>query len=396
MDALRRETAMPSWALSSSQGHRLMKIFSAVVAAAVFAVMFVSARSTTVQAQETKQAPLRWYKGNTHVHTVLCGHADSTPAAVTQWYHDRGYNFLCLSEHNQYIDPATVEMPKNKREDFILIPGQEVTGEYIIHTTALNTKSLVDWRQKFAQKSQVIQNHVDGTHGAQGVPILNHPNFRYALNAEDILPVKRLHLFELYNGHPSVNNRGDATHPSTERLWDTLLDAGMVIYGVSSDDAHEFKKWAPNASNPGRGWIMVRANSLTPDAITKAVHSGDFYASSGVILHEVSATNGRYRVVIDDKATKRELESPVLFGRTLSTEEIAGRKPGYYITFTGPGGKILHTARAKSAEYKFDAKTPYVRCKVSLIRKKGDALEEFAAWTQPAFSDGRVQSHTIK
>ena len=51
-----------------------------------------------------------WYKGNTHVHTTLCGHADTTPDAVAQWYHDRGYNFLILSEHNKFIDPSTVEL----------------------------------------------------------------------------------------------------------------------------------------------------------------------------------------------------------------------------------------------------------------------------------------------
>ena len=31
-------------------------------------------------------------------------------------------------EHNQFIDPQTVKMPTNRREDFILIPGEEVTG----------------------------------------------------------------------------------------------------------------------------------------------------------------------------------------------------------------------------------------------------------------------------
>jgi hypothetical protein len=61
-----------------------------------------------------------WYRGNTHAHTVICGHADSTPEFVTNWYHSRGYNFLILSEHNHFIDPDTVKMPKELRKDFIL------------------------------------------------------------------------------------------------------------------------------------------------------------------------------------------------------------------------------------------------------------------------------------
>ena len=79
-----------------------------------------------------------WYRGNTHVHTELCGHADSHPDSVSKWYLDRDYNFLILSEHNRFIDPKTVKLPADRRKDFILVPGQEVTGRRHIHTTAMN------------------------------------------------------------------------------------------------------------------------------------------------------------------------------------------------------------------------------------------------------------------
>jgi len=90
----------------------------------------------------------KWYKGNTHVHTVLCGHADSTPEVVAQWYHDRGYNFLVLSEHNKFIDPSTVKLSGEIRDDFLLVPGEEITGgrnNGSIHFTAMNTSRLVPW-----------------------------------------------------------------------------------------------------------------------------------------------------------------------------------------------------------------------------------------------------------
>ena len=72
----------------------------------------------------------------------------------------------------------------------------------------------------------------------------------------DMLDVKGLHMFELFNGHPSVHNHGDHQHPSTEAIWDYLLTRGMIIYGVSSDDAHAFKpeNIKPSKSNPGRGF----------------------------------------------------------------------------------------------------------------------------------------------
>jgi hypothetical protein len=35
-------------------------------------------------------------------------------------------------------------------------------------------------------------------------------------------------------------NQGDKRHPSTEALWDEVLTAGAMVYGVASDDAHHY------------------------------------------------------------------------------------------------------------------------------------------------------------
>ena len=147
-----------------------------------------------------------WYKGNTHVHTTLCGHADSTPEFVAQWYHDRGYNFLVLSEHNKFIDPSTIKLKGDVREDFLLLPGEEVTGP--VHSTAMNISRLVPWGFKDKDRSKIIQNHVDETRKAGGAVILNHPNFGRRLQTHEISPVKNLYMFELYNSHPGVHSFG--------------------------------------------------------------------------------------------------------------------------------------------------------------------------------------------
>ena len=207
--------------------------------------------STTIATEKTI-----WYRGNTHVHTKLCGHADSHPDVVAKWYLDNGYNFLILSEHNIFIDPKTVNLPKERRKDFILVPGQEVTGKKVIHTTAMNIKKLVPWKFDHKDKSKIIQNHVHGINEAHGHAILNHPNFKHAVKPDDIIKVKGLYMFELYNGHPHVENAGNDKTKSTEEAWDILLTKGMTIYGVSSDDAHHFKKHTPWFSNPGRGWVL--------------------------------------------------------------------------------------------------------------------------------------------
>jgi len=329
-----------------------------------------------------------WYKGNTHAHTVICGHADSPPEVVTQWYHDHGYNFLILSEHNHFIDPDSVIMPENLRDNFILIPGEEVSGPKIVHTTAMNIQGLVSQRKDLEVKAEIIQDHVDSTLSKGGHTILNHPNYIYTVSAADIMPVNNLYMFELYNGHPLVNNAGDSVHVSTEVLWDELLTAGMTIFGVSSDDAHYFATMDSLHSNPGRGWVMVNAPKLSGDAITAAMNRGDFYASNGVILKQCSVSRGVYRVEVDERATEDELTSPELRGEHIEKGDL-----GYLIEFIGPDSKILASSRSSIASFPLSSASQYVRAKVSFRRKtEGVELEAFYAWGQPTFMDERSLS----
>ena len=277
----------------------------------------------------------QWYKGNTHVHTTLCGHADTKPDAVAQWYHDRGYNFLILSEHNKFIDPSTVKLKGQPREDFLLVPGEEVTAA--VHTTAMNISRLVPWQFKDNNRSKVLQNHVDETRKAGGVTILNHPNFRRRLHDHEIYPVKNLYMFELYNAHPGVHSFGNAHYPNLEQLWDALLEKGMILYGVSSDDAHKLQKWGEKENNPGRGWVMVRSKELTSDALTAAMLKGDFYSSSGVMLSKLVRGKSSIELEVDVQTTAQELESEFLFGRPVKKGEL-----GTTIEFIGPGGRSFN------------------------------------------------------
>lgn len=352
------------------------------------ALLSLVAGAATAQQGEDAEAPARWWKGNTHVHTVLCGHADSTPEAVARWYHDRGWNFLVLSEHNRFIDPAEVKLPDPCRDDFLLVPGEEVTGKQDIHTTAFGIRELVGWGFDSSQKFEIVENHVDGIRAAGGEAILNHPNFVEALKPDELRPAKKLRFFELYNGHPSVGNFGTKNNPPTEVLWADLLDAGNRIYGLASDDAHVFQQWAPERSNPGRGWTMIRSKELSTDALLASLRAGDFYASSGVILAELTVSSESYHLRVDEAATARELESEILYGRVLPRgADDKTPATGWKIEFVGPGGEVLATHHELEARHPRPAELPYLRCRITHWRPAdGERREEFYAWTQPAFA----------
>ncbi|XOV94081.1 MAG: CehA/McbA family metallohydrolase [Bacteroidota bacterium] len=336
----------------------------------------------------------KWYKGNTHSHTTLSGHADTHPDTVALWYLDRGYNFLILSEHNTFIDPAGVHLPENRRKDFILIAGEEVSAYNEIHTTGMNTNRLVpahypkplydiEALDPFDNlKIFMMQEHVDSIRAAEGVPILNHPNWRSGASAAEIVQVERLHMLELYNGHPDVNNWGNEVHASMEVKWDSLLTAGRKIYGVSSDDAHFFQDWAEDISNPGRGWVMVKSKELTSDAITDAMVRGDFYASSGVILSSLFVSKELYEIDIDTAATLGEIDSPYIIGYKNGQSQ----NP-WTIEFISDGGSILKEIIGTEGALEVPSDVTYVRAKITFSKPTETGSEQFFAWTQPLFLD---------
>ena len=340
-----------------------------------------------------KESVGTWYKGNTHTHTILCGHADSHPDTVALWYLERDYNFLILSEHNQFIDPKSVNLPADRRADFILIPGEEVSDYEEIHTTAMNIS-----REVFPQhpnelstvannpfenfKIYLMQKHTDSIRSAGGTPILNHPNWRSGVSAANIQQVDRLNMIELYNGHRDVNNWGNKRHASMEQKWDSLLSAGRKVYGVSSDDAHEFKEWAVDVSNPGRGWVMVQSEQLTPDAITDAMAAGNFYATSGVMLKGIKADRKSYELDVDTEATLKAIESPYVVGYKNEKAD-----DGFLIEFITDKGQVLHRVSGTSAKIDVPSGATYLRAKVTYSRTRSSKSEQFFAWTQPVFID---------
>ena len=313
----------------------------------------------------------RWWKGNTHTHT-LNSDGDSPPGEVSHWYRDHGYDFLVLTDHNYHtvVDELQREFDREvgqrKKEPFLLIPGEEVTDLFgdkaPIHVNALDSSRVIG-PQGGETKREMLARNVDAIVAAGGVASLNHPNFYWALNAEDLAATQQLRHFEVYNGHPSVNNFGGGVYQSLDDLWDSILSSGKIIFGVAVDDAHDFQEWGPRQSNPGRGWIMVRAPELSRTAIREAFDKGDFYSSTGVTLATVERASGK----------KGE--------GTLRVKIREDEMTAFTTTFIGKGGVVLATTGEMEASYTLKPGDLYVRARV--FSSRGEY-----AWTQPLFHSG--------
>ena len=175
--------------------------------------------------------------------------------------------------------------------------------------------------------SDVLQRDVDAIRQANGVPHINHPNFRWSITREQLQQVRGNRLFEVFNGHPQVNNLGGGGVPGMEEAWDAILSNGVQLHGVAVDDAHVFTQPGnPEVSGPGRGWVVVRAPRLDARELVGALDRGDFYASTGVELTDYRVSANQMTVVV----------KPTAFSK-------------YRIQFTGRNGRVLSEVAAPTA-----------------------------------------------
>jgi hypothetical protein len=407
----------------------------------------VALLSTVCFTLSAAEPAARWLKGNLHTHS-LWSDGDDYPDMIVDWYKTQGYDFLALSDHNvvqleeRWIHSKTnkgglaaFEKYKSKFGDwvetkeengqlkvrlktltdlrkkfdeankFLLIPAEEVTDRYKawpVHMCASNVREII--KPKGGDSVlEILQNNINQVEEQRkrtGQPMIvhvNHPNFQWGITAEDMLPVKGERFFEVYNGHPTVYNEGDATHASMDKLWDILLafrlaELGLEpLYGVGTDDSHAYHKLGPKLSNVGRGWIKVRSAKLTPEDIIKAMEAGEFFASSGVDLKDVRRDKKQYVVEINGEP-----------GVTYTTQFIGTRKGfdrkhepvraanGEVLRVTHKYskdvGEVLAEVKGTTAGYTLKGDEIYVRAKIVSSKAKANGVfdgEVESAWTQP-------------
>src|SRR5918994_29331 len=239
-------------------------------------------------AQNPSSTSTRWFKGNTHTHTVNSD-GDSTPDEVVRWYREHGYQFLVLTDHNYLTSFDGLNAVHGALDKFIVVPGEEVTSSSGGKPVHVNGLAL---REQVAPPApgtvlEMLQRSVDAIRAASGIPHVNHPNFGWAVTPDDLKQLERTRLFEIFNGHPRVNGLGGGGEPGLEEVWDRVLSSGRLMYGLAVDDAHYFKQPGnDDVPGPGRGWVFVRAPRLTSAAIMEALERGEFYSSTGVELSE--------------------------------------------------------------------------------------------------------------
>ena len=437
------------------------------VRAAMVAASFCALSPSFVSADDviSSAAQPRFWRGNLHTHTFWSD-GDDFPDMVAEWYRTHDYNFLALSDHNVLSqgvrwekvskltkkagadvlskyqarfgtdwvetrgagDDAEVRLKPldefrslvEERGKFLMIPSEEISdkvGSAPIHINAANLKEPVpplsgaSVQEAITNNLRAVQDQAERT-GREILAHLNHPNYHYAVTAEELAEVTLERHFEVYNGHPGVSNLGDDRRPSMERMWDIANTIRLVelkaapLFGVATDDSHNYHG-KPKGASSGRGWVMVRSTHLTPEYIVRAMKAGDFYASSGVTLRDVryDSAAGTLRVEV---APAGDAQFTVRFIGTLKGVDLTSTEPtplpaGKKLekdtgkasrNYSDQIGKVLAEVAGPIAEYRLTGDELYVRAVITSSEAPANPSydnQKAQAWTQPVGWEGLLK-----
>ncbi len=366
----------------------------------------------------------KWYKGNLHTHSYWSD-GDEFPEVILDWYKSNDYQFMALSDHNTMakgekwvtigkdslyqkafqnylktygpnwvehktdsgqtsVKLKTYEEYSHKLEEkgvFLVIKSEEITDKYEdkhIHMNATNIQKKIE-PMGGASVAEVMQNNLDQVlkqreeTGIPMIPHINHPNFYYSISLDDMISLNGERFFEVYNGHPMVRNMGDTTHISTEEMWDLINISYLnnnkpLMYGLATDDSHNYHNQGNSWSNAGRGWVMVQADTLSAVSLINSLESGDFYSSTGVKLKKLAYNRNIVSVEIEPDT-----------GVTYAIAFI-GCKKGQTQTET------LMVVNEIQAEFQVTEDLLFARCKITSSKLQENPIENIlyeTAWTQP-------------
>lgn len=217
------------------------------------------------------QLPGRFLKGNLHTHTT---NSDGrlTPQEMVDLYQDNGYDFLAITDHNHLTPPDSL-----RTGGLTLLPGMELhqgVGELgqTHHIVAIGMQTPVT-----PPPSKSLQATLDYIAARSRFAFIAHPYWT-TLTLRDLLGVTSHLGLEVFNFTCQAGiGRGDSGPH-----WDDLLVRGQRLLGFAVDDTH-MHYWDALG-----GWIMLKATSTDPETIISAIMAGNFYASSGPTIEDVS------------------------------------------------------------------------------------------------------------
>ena len=261
------------------------------------------------------------YKANLHAHTTISD-GKLSPEELKALYKANGYSVVAYTDHDVFIPH-----PELTDSDFLALSGVEIQfngsnrfpgaiGEKKCHLCLIaksaDTVEQPCWREEYAYIGNAAKhrervrfckdsygftreytpeciNKLVAIAKEKGFfATLNHPVWSLE-SYEQYINYSEFDAFEIFN--TACEMLGFTT--ASPAIYDDMLRSGKRIFAVAADDTH-------NTGDCFGGFVMIKADELKYDAVTKALADGDFYASTGPLFQEIYVEDGKLYVRTSD------------------------------------------------------------------------------------------------
>ena len=229
--------------------------------------------------------PGQFWRGNLHTHSTESD-GNLTPEQVCRVYEDNGYDFVALTDHflAEFNYPITDTRP-HRHAGFTTLIGAE------LHAGRTELGNLwhilaVGLPLDFAPPADAEDGPSIAARAlAAGAYVaVAHPAW-YTLTENDVISLGPVDAIETFNGvSVDYNDRADSWY-----MLDLMAMRGRRYLACATDDAH----FGPKRWDAMRGWVWVKSEELTPEALLAALKAGAYYSSCGPEIHDIQVEPGK-------------------------------------------------------------------------------------------------------
>jgi len=277
-----------------------------------------------------------YHKAQLHVHTSRSFDGHWSVKEAVQAYHDAGYTYVALTDHDKVTIYRDLDGP-----EFVTIAGEENTVPWPFWPLGAHMLRLFVGTHG---RSGNAQGRIDSARDAGGIAGLAHPSWVGNLQTgqwtvSQMLALTGYQLVEVYNPHSDPQEDTRRWHELIRRLGPS-----RPVWAIAVDDSH-----SPELFN--HGWIVVKTEGVSQEALKAALQRGSFYATTGVSV-DFGAEDNRIMVRVLD-------EEPAEIRFIDSTGAAVKQVTGLFAQYAPSGGEVFIRAEVRSQSQKTAWSQPF-------------------------------------
>lgn len=268
----------------------------------------------------------KFYKANLHTHTNMSD-GRLSPEEVKAEYKKHGYSVVAFTDHEHVIDHSDL-----RDDDFLPITSCEIAIKQFkdkstmkqldMKVTHLNLYALDPHNAVTPCYSSVYDHFIndncrgkftpadtdfDREYSHRGISEVvriakengfivayNHPSWSLE-SAVDYLGYDGFFAVEIFNTSCKKEGLND-----DEAVYDQMLRNGKRLFCTACDDSHNLDGFDSQYNDSFGGWVCINAEKLEYGEIMDALQKGDFYASTGPVIHSLVLDGDKVRIEASD------------------------------------------------------------------------------------------------